>query len=364
MSQISGFGSGGGGGTVITLTGNSGGAVGPSTGNINVIGSGIITVTGNPGTNTLTITASGEATTFNADSGSATPSGGAITLAGGTGMSTSASGSTVTFTLTTPVAIANGGTNATTMAVTDGTVYFDGTRLVTTATGTSGQVLTSAGAGVAPAYAALPASSLTFNEDSGSATSSAGAITFAGGTGISTSGTSHTVTITLTTPVSIANGGTNATSMANTNGVIYYDGTRLVSLANGTTGQVLNATTSSAPSWGSAAASLLPWTDVTSGTQAAAINNGYIADKSTLTTVTLPSTAAVGSVVAVAGLGTGGWKLAQNASQVVNFGSSPTTSGTGGSLASTNTFDQVFVLCVATNNTWVVLSSVGNLTIT
>ncbi len=42
-------------GGVATLTGNSGGAVGPSLGNINIVGSGDITVTGNPGTSTLTI---------------------------------------------------------------------------------------------------------------------------------------------------------------------------------------------------------------------------------------------------------------------------------------------------------------------
>lgn len=45
---------------VETLTGNSGGAVGPDgSHNINVIGSGAISVAGNPGTNTLTITSSG-----------------------------------------------------------------------------------------------------------------------------------------------------------------------------------------------------------------------------------------------------------------------------------------------------------------
>jgi hypothetical protein len=45
---------------VETLTGNSGGAVGPDgSHNINVIGSGTISVAGNPGTNTLTITSSG-----------------------------------------------------------------------------------------------------------------------------------------------------------------------------------------------------------------------------------------------------------------------------------------------------------------
>lgn len=51
-----------------------------------------------------------------------------------------------------PVAIAYGGTNATTMATTDGVVYFDGTSLVTTAVGTATQVLTSNGTGVAPTF--------------------------------------------------------------------------------------------------------------------------------------------------------------------------------------------------------------------
>lgn len=46
-------------GGVSTLTGNSGGAVGPTLGNINVLGGTGITVTGNPGTSTLTITSSG-----------------------------------------------------------------------------------------------------------------------------------------------------------------------------------------------------------------------------------------------------------------------------------------------------------------
>lgn len=48
--------------------------------------------------------------------------------------------------------IANGGTNASSMATVDGVVYYDGTRLVTTTAGTAGQVLTSNGPGVAPTY--------------------------------------------------------------------------------------------------------------------------------------------------------------------------------------------------------------------
>jgi trimeric autotransporter adhesin len=54
--------------SVLTLTGNAGGAVSPDGGgNIDVVGSGTISVTGNPGTNTLTITggAGGPATYVN-----------------------------------------------------------------------------------------------------------------------------------------------------------------------------------------------------------------------------------------------------------------------------------------------------------
>jgi hypothetical protein len=69
MSQAGSFNSGGGGGgNILTLTGNSGGAVPPTAGNINVVGTGIITVTGNPGTSTLTISSSGNLTYINVNS--------------------------------------------------------------------------------------------------------------------------------------------------------------------------------------------------------------------------------------------------------------------------------------------------------
>jgi hypothetical protein len=63
-----------GGSTIDTITGNTGGAVGPdSSDNINLVGTGGVSVAGNPGTNTLTISASGggitwtdEATSFSA----------------------------------------------------------------------------------------------------------------------------------------------------------------------------------------------------------------------------------------------------------------------------------------------------------
>lgn len=63
-------------------------------------------------------------------------------------------GTTNTETLTGTLAIANGGTNATSMTNTDGVVYFDGTRLVTTTVGSATQVLTSNGPGMPPTFQA------------------------------------------------------------------------------------------------------------------------------------------------------------------------------------------------------------------
>lgn len=105
------------------------------------------------------------------------------------------------------------------------------------------------------------------------------------------------------------------------------------------------------------------FTEVTNASQTAAINNGYICNRGTLVTVTLPSTAAVGSIVEVCGKGAGGWKIAQNASGIIHFGNVNTTSGVSGYIASTATYDAVKLVCTVANNEWVVLSSIGNITI-
>jgi len=198
------------------LTGDAGGAVSPdAAGNTDLTGGAFVTVTGTPGTNSLEITLAGAiAGSFPTDAGIATPAANTLTVAGGTNINTSGAGSTVTINLdgtitltrvnattfdtnivaagleitgttisadgtdpnidinisakgagqviindlnlTTPLAIAYGGTNANTMATTYGVNYFDGTRIVTTTAGTATQVLTSNGAGVAPTFQIIP----------------------------------------------------------------------------------------------------------------------------------------------------------------------------------------------------------------
>jgi hypothetical protein len=78
-----------------------------------------------------------------------------------------------------PISIASGGTNATSMANTDGVAYFDGTLINTTAVGTAGQVLTSNGTGVAPTFNSVTAVSSLAGDSGGALT---GALTLTGGT--------------------------------------------------------------------------------------------------------------------------------------------------------------------------------------
>jgi len=73
-----------GGATIDTVTGNSGGPVGPTLGNVNIVGDGTtITIVGSPGTSTLTasvIGGGGGTTVFDGDDGTATPAGGVIEI--------------------------------------------------------------------------------------------------------------------------------------------------------------------------------------------------------------------------------------------------------------------------------------------
>lgn len=146
----------------------------------------------------------------------------------------------------------------------------------------------------------------TLAGDTGSATGLT--VTIAGGTGISTSGSGSTLTITST-------------------------------------------------------AAAFSWSVITAD-QNAAVNNGYICNKAGLLTLTLPTTSAVGSIIRVTGMNTNlGWKIAQGTGQIIHFGNTDTTTGAGGSLASTLKYDAIHIVCNVANTEWIVLSGQGNITI-
>jgi hypothetical protein len=103
------------------------------------------------------------------------------------------------------------------------------------------------------------------------------------------------------------------------------------------------------------------YTTVTTTTKAAAVNNTYIANNASQVVVTLPSTAALGSVVEVMGLGAGGWKLSANTGQTIKVAG--TTTSSSGSLASTSQYDAIIVKCIVANTTWAVIPATTGYTV-
>jgi len=107
----------------------------------------------------------------------------------------------------------------------------------------------------------------------------------------------------------------------------------------------------------------ITWSREAGGAVAAAIDHGYVNTNAGLTTITLPATAALGTIIEICGEGAGGWLIAQNAGQSIQFGNLSTTVGVGGSLGSTNQWDTVKIVCRVANTTWSVLSNVGVLNV-
>lgn len=178
------------------------------------------------------------------------------------------------------------------------------------------------------------------------------------------SSTSTLINKTLTSPV--INVGSDAT------GDVYYRnaGGLFTRLGIGSTNDVLTVI-AGIPSWQpTSGGGGMTWTEVTGTSQSAAVNNGYITNNVGLVTVTLPSTAAVGSVVRVTGKGAGGWRIAQNASQQIIWmeggvdGTNETTIGTGGRIDSTDDYDSLELICLTADLIFGVLSVKGNPTLT
>lgn len=167
-----------------------------------------------------------------------------------------------------------------------------------------------------------------------------------------------------------------------THGVIIGEGTSAVAAVTLAAGQVLVGTTASDP----AAATItggggvtvtsttgaisitgsgtgLTWTDVTGTSQAMAVNSAYVADNAGLVTLTLPAVAPLGSVFGIVGKGAGGWSVAEATGQIIKFGNQTTTI-TSGTLASTNQYDVVWLVCITANTTFSVYGSIGNITYT
>ena len=110
---------------------------------------------------------------------------------------------------------------------------------------------------------------------------------------------------------------------------------------------------------------VLSWTDINSTPFTIIPDKGYTADSGSQVDFVLPTICTYGKVFRIAGKGSGGWKISQNAGQVIHIGIVNTTVGVTGSIASTHQYDCIEVLCTVANTEFTVISApVGNLTVT
>ena len=108
------------------------------------------------------------------------------------------------------------------------------------------------------------------------------------------------------------------------------------------------------------AATGISWVEITAGSDTAAINTGYVLNNAGGVTLTLPATAAFGSVIRVVGK-LGLWSLVAAGGQTIEYGGSSTSGG--GSLTANNLGDCVDIVCITANTTWRVIGPVGTLTV-
>ena len=103
------------------------------------------------------------------------------------------------------------------------------------------------------------------------------------------------------------------------------------------------------------------WIVVTSGPVTLVAGDGYIANGLAIIDFTLPVTANVGDQFYVEGLGSGLFRINQNAGQYVIYDSFQTSIGVSGYTISTNSGDGLTLLCVVANTVFKVRSSIGTL---
>ena len=172
-----------------------------------------------------------------------------------------------------------------------------------------------------------------------------------------------------------------------TNGTVRVGTTGALTRINdsATNGQVLISSSDGAPAWASLTAgdnvTITPGTNsitiaasgggggggitwsVKDDDFSMAADNGYLCNKATAIVGTLPATCSVGKVFRVAGFNTGKWKVAQNADQYIIFGDQTSTVGTDGYIEAGAGTDAVEMVCIVADVGFLVVSSIGNITV-
>lgn len=281
---------------ILTITGDSGGAVGPDgANNINLLSGAGITIAGNAGTNTLTATLDASVpTSFVEDAGSATPAANVLNIVGAGGVTTSGAGNTVTIT-----------------------------------------------AGVT-----VPT---TFTEDAGTATPALNNLNILGGTLCSTSGAGSTVTINVDATVASTYTADSGSATPAANNINVFGGGGTTTSAAGST--ITITSTGGGLAWNEI---------TVVGPTAMSINNGYVTNSGSRVQLLLPLTSAFGSNIRILGKGAGGWQINQNAGQSIVLDSNSTTVGATGTLQSDAFRDSVDLVCTTADTVWTIADGIGN----
>ena len=177
----------------------------------------------------------------------------------------------------------------------------------------------------------------------------AGNIIFTGSGGIAITGAASTITVTssaIETLTGVQGGGAISPAAGN----IDITGAGGISVTGA--GSTLTITGSAALTWNTAVVNT-----------ATVVNNGYVVGAGGTLQFTLPAVAVVGDTVRVLGSDAAGWAVVQNAGQSIHLDSVSTSVGVGGSLASTQRYQTVELICTIANTDWVVASGQGNFTI-
>jgi hypothetical protein len=161
-----------------------------------------------------------------------------------------------------------------------------------------------------------------------------------------------------------ANASQDLTSVALTNGQLLIGSTGADPVAATLTAGTNISITNGAGSITINASGGLTWQTI-SANQALVANNGYacISPGGALS-LSLPATAAVGTIIRVMLAGATSFTITQAAGQQVFMGNTNNTLGATGTTASTAQGDSVELLCTVANTTWYIISSVGNINLT
>lgn len=173
---------------------------------------------------------------------------------------------------------------------------------------------------------------------------------------------SNAQVVTLNNALPIGSGGTGVTATPTNGQLLIGDGSgfTLATITAGANISVTNGVGSVTIAGGGSGG--YAWSAITAN-QSAVAGQGYFVTANAVQ-VALPATSAVGDSFQVSLDGGTSWTITQAAGQQIFSGSSSTTAGAGGSLASTAQGAVVELVCRVANTEWRVVDVIGNITVT